>query len=221
MPAQALRRISWAGQVWHRRRPGRAVLSRLGAATVLAAVATLSVPAAPALAQSSGDMTALMERIERLQRDVNLLQRQVYRGEAPPPNTALAGETSAGSSAGFAAAFDDRINRLEEEARQLTGRVEEVDYSVRQVTTRLDKLVRDVDARLLAIEQQLATMSANSAQDVPVVQENDLPAGTKPLGQIVERRPSVNGAEGTAAAGTGGAAGSSAAAGGGAASMWR
>lgn len=85
MPAQALRRISWAGQVWHRRRPGRAVLSRLGAATVLAAVATLSVPAAPALAQSSGDMTALMERIERLQRDVNLLQRQVYRGEAPPP----------------------------------------------------------------------------------------------------------------------------------------
>jgi tol-pal system protein YbgF len=46
------------------------------------------------------------------------------------------------------AALEVRLSRLEELIRQLTGRIEEVEYAQRQTAARIDKLVADLDARL-------------------------------------------------------------------------
>ena len=56
------------------------------------------------------------ERLDRLERDLNMLQRQVYRG-APTPATAR--RPSAAVNA------EIRMDRLEAQMRDLTGRVEE------------------------------------------------------------------------------------------------
>jgi tol-pal system protein YbgF len=47
-----------------------------------------------------------------------------------------------------AAGLEIRIQRLEEQLRQLTGRIEEVEYAQRRTSDRIDQLVADLDARL-------------------------------------------------------------------------
>ena len=114
----------------------------------------------PAQAQNSS-MQELLNRVDRLQRELSTLQRQVYRGEAPPAAAPLPGSGSIGSSAPaesdagdprVAARNSVRITQLENEIRNLTGRVEEVDFGLRQIRDRLDRLVTDVDQRLAALE---------------------------------------------------------------------
>ncbi|MGD9512214.1 MAG: tol-pal system protein YbgF [Geminicoccaceae bacterium] len=47
-----------------------------------------------------------------------------------------------------AAGLEIRIQRLEEQLRQLTGRIEEVEHAQRRTSDRIDQLVADLDARL-------------------------------------------------------------------------
>lgn len=63
------------------------------------------------------------ERLDRLERDLNMLQRQVYGG-APPP--AVAGDSAAVDA-------EVRMERLEQHMRDLTGRLEELSNQVGQV----------------------------------------------------------------------------------------
>jgi tol-pal system protein YbgF len=67
-----------------------------------------------------------------------MLQRQVYRG-APAP---------IGGDPGAAVSAELRINRLEEEIRDLTGRVEEFSNQVDQLRHRVEQINGDVDTRL-------------------------------------------------------------------------
>ncbi|WP_404386035.1 tol-pal system protein YbgF [Caenispirillum salinarum] len=132
-----------------RRRPvplGRRLLATSMLAVGLAAAAvTVSAPA-PAAAQSA------QERLDRLERDLQLLQRQVYRGDfaagqTPPPSTA-----GAGVSGDVATRLQDRITELEQLVTRLTGRVEETQYQVQQTDQRLQRFMDDVDFRLQQLE---------------------------------------------------------------------
>jgi tol-pal system protein YbgF len=77
------------------------------------------------------------ERLDRLERDLNMLQRQVYRG-APSPMGGDAGAVN----------VQVRMDRLEEQMRELTGRVEEFTNQVEQLHQRLEQINGDVDMRL-------------------------------------------------------------------------
>src|SRR5262249_20211934 len=78
------------------------------------------------------------ERLDRLERDLNMLQRQVYRG-APLP---LSGDTNQAVNA------EIRMDQLEAEVRDLTGRVEQVMNQVDQVRRRVEQVNGDIDMRL-------------------------------------------------------------------------
>lgn len=85
---------------------------------------------------------ATQERLDRLERDLTMLQRQVYRGtggEAPP-----------GAESGSSTAVDVqvRMDRLEQQMRDLTGRFEDETNQVQQLRQRLEQINSDIDVRL-------------------------------------------------------------------------
>lgn len=98
----------------------------------------LGLGAAPAWSQ---DRSAY-ERLDRLERDLNMLQRHVYRG-APAPTLA----PGPGGDGGAAVNAQIRMDRLEAQMRDLTGRVEEFMNQVEQVRHRLEQLSSDVETR--------------------------------------------------------------------------
>jgi tol-pal system protein YbgF len=53
---------------------------------------------------------------------------------------------------GRLARFEVRLARIEEELRQLTGRVEQLEFGQRALEGRIDRLIQDLDQRLLALE---------------------------------------------------------------------
>lgn len=76
-------------------------------------------------------------------------------GKAPSsPAIAASGlhEIQAGQNPSIRAREQAYIGRLEEEIRQLYGRIEQLEYEQRNVNQRIDQLVQDLDERLRALE---------------------------------------------------------------------
>jgi tol-pal system protein YbgF len=109
-----------------------------------------------ALAQSSAD---LVNRISRLEAEISDLQRHLFaQGGKPAPvpsSTAVQQTTLSSGSAdpgatSAAARAEIRLQQLEAQMRNLTGKVEELDFKISQAVGRVDKLVADLDRRLAA-----------------------------------------------------------------------
>jgi tol-pal system protein YbgF len=111
----------------------RQILPRTRPILLLAAIA-LTIPGPEAHSQDR----AIQDRLDRLERDLSMLQRQVYRGGS-------AQIASAGSSA--AVDVELRMDRLETQMRELTGRVEDAVNQVEQLRSRLEQINGDLDAR--------------------------------------------------------------------------
>lgn len=98
----------------------------------------LAAAAAPIPAARSQDR-AMQDRLDRLERDLSMLQRQVYRGGPTPVITA---------GSGAAVDAELRMDRLEAQMRELTGRVEDSVNGVEQLRRRLEQINSDIDVRL-------------------------------------------------------------------------
>jgi tol-pal system protein YbgF len=122
--------------------------------TVLVALGLGSVAA------QSDDLRPLQDRLERLERDINLLQRQVYRGGGAP--------AAAGAPVGGAAIdVEVRLGRLEEQMRGLTGQIEDTSYKIQQLSQRLDRLQTDIDFRLGQLEHPGSAPAPAAAPGAP------------------------------------------------------
>ncbi|MFQ5971657.1 MAG: tol-pal system protein YbgF [Alphaproteobacteria bacterium] len=142
----------------------------------------------PVLAQSS-ELQPLIDTINRLQTQLNSLERSVYQGQ-PPPSVApqAAGELPASTRA--LAQLQVRISQFEDELRSLTGQIEQLDFNLRQASTRLDKLVRDVDFRLRALEQgRTPEQVAEAEAPEPVEGTAPAPARVPSAGTVVLETP--------------------------------
>ena len=113
--------------------------------------------AAPAFAQQ--DIQPLLDRIDRLERDVNLLQRQVYRGTTPAGTPMPVNPPDAGSPL----STEVRVGQLEEQMRTLTGQFEENQNALEQLKHRLDTLSSDIDQRFSALGGAAAATAAVAA----------------------------------------------------------
>lgn len=154
----------------------------------LSVVLLLAGTALPASVTSSWAQDAqTLDRINRLERDLQTLQRQVYRGGTPPasPSSGGGGSLTETSGDGSSAAnrLNSRIDELENQIRQMTGRFEEVEFASSQANRRIDKLVEDVDFRLNQLErggqpqgQQSAPQTGSVEQVKPNAQQQGLPA---------------------------------------------
>jgi len=139
------------------------------------------VLAGPATAQDVNTQR-LIDTVDRLERQLRTLERQVYRGEAAPGSAAPAAAPGASSDMPEAAAarLQVRLSDLENQIRGLTGQLEQIDFQVRRASDRLDKLVADVDFRLRSLEGR--PPAAPVAGEVP---ELAVPRGTTAPGGIV------------------------------------
>lgn len=113
----------------------------------------------------SRDGGSLADSVDRLERQIQTLERTVYRG-APPP----AGAGAAAGSEPTAALSQLQItsDSLEEQMRRLTGQVEQLDFQMRQLNDRMDRLVADVDFRLRELEDGSGGSQASRSGGPPV-----------------------------------------------------
>ena len=83
------------------------------------------------------------DRLDRIERDLSILQRQVYRDGVSPGD-----ESNPGAGGNLAVDTQVRMSRLEQQMRELTGRVEYEANQVQQLRQRLEQINSDIDIRL-------------------------------------------------------------------------
>ena len=111
---------------------------------ILFLVVVLTIAAAlPASAQRI-DSRMFSARLDRIERDVALIQRQLARGGVPVGNIDMADET---------ASLQVKHAQIEEQLRAMQGSIEEAQHRDRQLSERLDKLQKDMEFRLGKLEQ--------------------------------------------------------------------
>ena len=130
-----------------------------------------------ALAQQ--DISALNDRIDRLERDVTFVQKQVYRSNGL--EAAGANGSSAPANAGQ---LQVRMSQIDEEMRQIRGLIEHTQFENKQNAAALKKLSDDVDFRLRAIEQASTTHAATPT--TPVAEPVAAASETAPTAETPE-----------------------------------
>jgi tol-pal system protein YbgF len=153
--------------------PGRLVATPRAVAWVMVCAGALVLSAAPAAQAQDTSLKGLLDRIERLQRDLNTLQRHIYRGETPPAAASAGGAEMPSTQA---ARIEVRLSQFEAELRALTGQAEEQSFRINQMTQRLDSLVVDLDLRLQALEAGASGLATEAAEPGAAAAE----AGAKP-----------------------------------------
>ena len=111
----------------------------------------MAFASAPAMAQSND----VNNRIKRLENELETLNRTVYKGEKPP--------VSVGGAAPEIDANLDRLQRLENDVRDLTGKVEQQSHDIQQLQIKLDGVTQDSQMRLDTIEGQLRGQATSTA----------------------------------------------------------
>lgn len=112
---------------------------------------------------------AELNRMDRLERDIQLLQRQIARTPADA-NQPLTADPYAG--AGNPAQLEVRFSAIENQIRELRGKIEETEFQNRKTAEAMEKLQRDVEFRLNEMANQrtgVATITTAINNEEPVV----------------------------------------------------
>ena len=123
----------------------------------------------PVWAQLNTDSRAIYDRMDRLERDITLLQRRLYKNDDSTPKTqtpAIHSDIPEGSVQHLYAKIAD----LEQLVAQMTGQFEELSYQVAQTQADLKKINADIDLRLSEIQEQKNNTPA-TAEPLPVQQK--------------------------------------------------
>ncbi len=153
---------------------------------VLAVSLALATLAASPAAWAQAETRALLERIERLERDLTVMQRLNARGgtaAAPAAGAsgamvltspALSGQAGTSSAAPLGLAAGDessgdivaklhlRVSNLETQFRTMTGQMDEVGFKINTINQRLDRMSADQDLRFKELEQKLPGAQASA-----------------------------------------------------------
>jgi len=128
-----------------------------------------STLATPVFAQYPNDPAA-QERMDRLERDIMLVQRQLARGDAitAPSLAADAPAIRPVSDAdiaasGGAASLDVRLSHMEDEMRNLRGKVEEAEFQNRKLGENFEKFQKDTEFRFNEIKLGSAPVAPEAA----------------------------------------------------------
>ena len=126
----------------------------------------------------TADTQALFDRINRLERDIRTLNRQIANVPTVPAVAGKApvqGETAASTTAPQGKYIESesgvarvmvRVSALEQEVRSVTGLAESMAHNIDLANARLDKLIVDLDYRLARLEGSASGSVSPSANSV-------------------------------------------------------
>jgi len=127
-------------------------------------------------------------RIEKMERDMMLLQRQIARSGGS------AGDSSAQPTVGGYAEIEVRLSNMEEQIRNLLGKIEENDFQIRKLSENLEKLQQDSEFRFGELENPKNGLSSQKSLDSSKNTTEDTGQERKPLPQNTDSL-SVSGTE--------------------------
>lgn len=139
----------------------------------VAAVATVLFSGA-AFAQSDA------ARLDRLERDMQILQQQMGRG-GPPASGAPATAATAGGGSAALVQMEMRVSAIENQLRELNGRIEELGLKLNQFEKNTDKKVNDAEFRLKTLEDAQRGGGDAKAPAAGAGAGINVPPGTKPI----------------------------------------
>lgn len=134
----------------------------------------------PAYAELNVDSRAIFDRMDRLERDVTLLQRRLYKkgddAVGASQNTAASEQMPESSVQQLYLKLNDQDRALSE----MTAQVEELAFQLAQLKEEVKKINTDVDFRFKELAGRPATLPAINPRPVVVdVPENDAPKDPK------------------------------------------
>ena len=167
--------------------------------TALAALAAAAlIPASSAMAQRQPPPTA-EQRLERLERQVQQVQRQVFPRGGPADTAGFSAEPAATQSS--VATLDQRLDAMERQMADILRQSEENGHGLRGLQADLGKLRSDQDQRIATLEQRLNEAAAVAAAAPPVEPAvSTKPATTKPKTETVGTTVPSTGGPATATA---------------------
>ncbi len=128
----------------------------------LAAGAVLAGQAfTPAFAQSAD----VQNRLERLENELDTLNRAVYRGERPPAGARAAVGVNDPADA------EVRFQQMEGEIRDLRGKVEEQSYEIRQLTEKLELMNADMQLSNGSAPSSYSERAGDTYSDTPAASD--------------------------------------------------
>ncbi len=161
-----------------------------------AALLAMTVVFAPGAVSAQFDsFESLTEEVQRLRRDLQDVQREVYSNYSPQPAGTMqpipdqpAAAPTAPSSGPVdmtanSAKLSVRMAELEERLRVVTGQLEEITFRQQQTNQAVNKLAKDMDFRLRTLEKQ-AGISPLEADPMAA-----LPEGTMQFGTTMATQP--------------------------------
>ncbi|MCR6632590.1 MAG: tol-pal system protein YbgF [Magnetospirillum sp.] len=129
-------------------------------------------------AHAQYDSRGIYDRIDRLERDLQVMQSQMSRGAGGSTvitspalgggsaNRAPVGSDGPSLSPALATRLDERVDQLEEMVRQLTGKLEEVQFKNNQLSKQIERMQADIDLRFKDL--QAAGPAAQGGQQASV-----------------------------------------------------
>jgi TolA-binding protein len=152
--------------------------------TALAASAALALVPSLALAQRQAPPTP-EQRIDRLERQVQQMQRQVFPKGRPADTAGFADDPAATQSS--VVTLDQRLDALERQMSDLVRSSEENGNRLRNLEAGIGQLKTDQDQRISALEQRMSEPQAAPAQ----APEPAAPTATPPKGKPTTSKPTT------------------------------
>ena len=144
--------------------------------TLLAACAAIALLPTGAVAQRQAATPE--QRIDRLERQIEQMQRQVFPRGRPADTAGFAGEPAATQSS--VVTLDQRLDAVERQMADMLRQSEENNHRLQTIQADLTKLRSDQEQRIGAIEQRLNEAAAVVPVTQPATEPAPKPTNSKP-----------------------------------------
>ena len=141
-----------------------------------AAAAIVVLPSSAALAQRQPPTPE--QRIQRLERQVDELQRRVFPKGRPADTAGYADDPAATQSSVMT--LDQRLDALERQMAEMVRQSEDNGNRLRSVETNVGQLKADEDQRIQALEQRMSAQEAAAAAAAPATPTPETTTPAKP-----------------------------------------
>jgi TolA-binding protein len=144
----------------------------------ITAAACAAVALLPAAALAQRPPATPEQRIERLERQVQQVQRQVFPKGRPADTAGFIDDPAASQSA--VASLDQRLDALERQMADILRQSEENGHRLQTLESDLSRARADQDQRMTTLEQRLNDAAAATSATVPVETTVPQPTTAKP-----------------------------------------